>query len=94
MNVKELEAEAIRAQKAEISFTDFWEQYRNEIHTAVPRDRFPGFYRRLFCLCISGDLDGQEPIGSDECNWLADDEQTKPPDVGTKARWRGLQDVR
>jgi hypothetical protein len=88
---KDLESAAIEAYHAGKTFAEFWERYGADVAQAVPRDRFQGFYKRLFCLVIAGNLDGAEPIGSDACQWEADDEASKPHDTKTAARFRGFQ---
>jgi hypothetical protein len=98
MNVKQLEAAAIRAHDDGVKFNQFWELYGDEAGRAVPRDRFNGFYRRLLCLVVAGDLDGTEPIGSDihplfqePMPWEVDDAQaTAISDTETQAKFQGL----
>jgi hypothetical protein len=87
--VRTLEAAAIRAHERGVSFNNFWAANQATIRDAVSRDRFQGFYKRLFCLVLCGNLDGQEPIGSLECGWERDDENSKPDDAKTAAKWQG-----
>jgi hypothetical protein len=84
--VQRLERLALDAHRRGVSFADFYEANQEAIRDAVSRDRFQGFYKRLLCLCLSGDLDGQEPIGSDECAWERDDAESKPHDTKTAAK--------
>jgi hypothetical protein len=84
--IRKLERAALLAHHRGEKWNAFWAKHEEQIKTAVPRDRFSGFYKRLFCLLLCGDLDGREPIGSDECSWEKDDESHKPHDTQTAAR--------
>jgi hypothetical protein len=89
MTVKQLERAAIRAHARGETFNQFWERYGEAIRNAGPRDRFNSLYRKLLCIVVSGDGANTEPLG-DDAPWFADDEQHKPADVGTAAKWQGM----
>ena len=92
MNIRELESAAIAAHAAGKSFTAFWNEYGANVGQAEPHNarKFGMLYRRLMALVICGDDAGMMPVG-DDCPWFRDDEQHKPADVGTAAKWQGLQ---
>jgi hypothetical protein len=48
------------------------------------RERFRKLVNRLLHILLCGDLDGQHPAGDGLQPWDRDD--TKPADVGTRAR--------
>ena len=82
-----LERQAIAAHRRGDTWADFHRRHRVEMHRTEPIDHRA--YHRLVCrllsLLTSGDTDGMEPAG-DAMPWQADDESTKPADVGTAAK--------
>ena len=91
MNQRELERAARDAHQAGTTWQDFWEAHGHHVRTLEPwhRGRFHALVQRLLGLLVSGDCDGQQPVG-DVTPWERDDQQ-QPHDTRTQAHfnWGG-----
>ncbi|MGA2069371.1 MAG: hypothetical protein ABSG86_30755 [Thermoguttaceae bacterium] len=69
-----LEAAAQAAHAAGKTWAEFWQQHGADVAVAEPWDRrrYHRLVGRLLALVVSGDTDGQEPVG-DTMPWEADD---------------------
>jgi hypothetical protein len=75
--VKQLERRAVAVHKAGTTWGTFWRQYGPHVIALEPHDRrrFHRLRQRLLGLLVSGDTDGQEPVGDGwprPCPWELD----------------------
>lgn len=85
---KQLERRAVEAHRRGEQWAVFWEQHGDDVRAVEPwnRGRFHCLVDRLLALVVSGDTDGQQPIGDDDAmSWELDD-QVSPHDSKTQAR--------
>jgi hypothetical protein len=69
-----LERLALAAHAAGKTWAEFWQQHGADVAAAEPWDRrrYHRLVRRLLALVVSGDTDGQEPVGDGwprPCPW-------------------------
>jgi hypothetical protein len=77
MTAKQLERAAIVAHAAGTPWSVFWSQHGGHVIALEPHDRrrFHRLRQRLLGLLVSGDVDGQEPVGDGwprPCPWELD----------------------
>jgi hypothetical protein len=62
-----LERAAIKAHRRGIGWNDFWHRHADQVRQAEPFNvaAYHRLMRRLLSLVVSGDLDGQQPVGDD-----------------------------
>jgi len=83
-----LELLALDCHRVGSTWAEFWQEHGERVRQTEPYDR--GRYRRLvnrlLSLVVSGDTDGQQPVGDDDATpgELAD--QASPHDTITRAR--------
>ena len=89
-NAERLEKAAIDAHAAGVGWSRFWTEHAHAIQAAEPdpvrRCRLVG---RLMALLVSGDTEGQRPVGDvDDAPWERDDaiDVPSPHDGETRAR--------
>jgi hypothetical protein len=83
-----LETAAIDAHRAEVGWSGFWSSNADAILTAAggcPARR-RRLVERLLCLVVSGDADGQRPVGEDAQASRLECDSDKPADTGTRVR--------
>lgn len=85
MTRRQLEQSAIDAHKRGETWNQFWPSVCDDVARLEPYNiaRYRRLCRRLLALVVSGDIDGQEPVGDTIPPWERDD---RPSDVGTAAR--------
>jgi hypothetical protein len=93
-SMQALERLAIDAHKQGIGWEQFWTEHGAQARALEPwsRQRFKRLVDRLLALLTSGDLAGMTAVGDDDPPWERDNDQAKPADVGTQARfdWNSL----
>ena len=88
MTVKQLERAALQAHRRGELWRDFHRQHSVEINRAEPCDHhaYHRLVNRLLSLVVSGDTDGQQPLGDDDAMPWDRDDQVSPHDSKTQAR--------
>lgn len=89
-NHQTLKRAAAEAHKLNWTWDRFWQLHADAIRRAEPysRQRYHRLVQRLLALVVSGDNDGQTPVGDDDTTpWVVDDQQhPQPHDTITRAR--------
>lgn len=85
---KQLERRAVEAHRRGESWAIFWGRHGDDVRAVEPynRGRFRRLVDRLLALVVSGDTDGQQPIGDDDAMAWERDDQPSPHDSKTQAR--------
>jgi len=89
--IQTLERLALDAHRRGGSWTEFWQEHADATRQAEPYNagRYHRLVNRLLAIVVSGDCDGQQPIGDDEAMpWELDDHQPDPANShGARLRW-------
>ena len=73
MTTRHLERLALDAHQLNWTWDQFWQAHADAILQAAPwnRGRYHRLVNRLLSLVVSGDTDGQQPVGDDVTPWDA-----------------------